>query len=396
MKLTKLRIDALEYEGDGKARDVRWDDEVPGFGVRIYPSGRKAFVLSYRVHGRKRFFTLGAYGPLTLDKARVLALRRKADLIDGKDPLAQREEATNAKTVAELCQLYMERHAINLRTASEEKRRIEQHILPRWGNVKVQALKRSEIANAHHSVGKDRPYEANRRLALLRRILNRARQWGVVEESLPNPATGIPMHPEKSRDRWVTPEELPRLAQAIDEEPNIYARAALWLYLLTGMRKSELLTAKWDDIDWERNELRLGDTKAGRVHYVPFSPPAIAVLQTIPRQEFNPYILAGKKRGAHLVNIHKPWCRVREKASVQDVRLHDLRRTVGSWLAQAGNDLHLIGKVLNHSNLSTTQVYARFGQDVVHKALEDHGARIMAAAGKSAPAEVVELDKRRR
>ena len=396
MKLTKAKIDAFKYEGDGKSRDVRWDDAIRGFGLRIYPSDRKAFVLSYRTHGRKRLITLGEFGPLTLENARNAATRRKGDLIDGKDPLAQREAASKVKTMGELCRVYLERHAINLRTASEEKRRIDQHILPLWENRRVDALKRSEIAEAHHKVGQDRPYEANRRLALLRRILNKARLWGFVDEGWPNPAVGIPMHPEESRDRWVTPDELPRLAKAIDEEPNVYVRSALWLFLLTGMRKSELLQAKWEDIDWDREELRLGKTKSGRTHYVPLSPPAVAVLRTVPRQEFNRYILCGARKGQHLVNISIPWYRVRERAGVPDVRLHDLRRTVGSWLAQAGNDLHLIGKVLNHSNLATTQVYARFSQDVVHKALDDHGARIMAAAGKAKPAEVVELHGRRK
>jgi len=117
----------------------------------------------------------------------------------------------------------------------------------------------------------------------------------------------------------------------------------------------------------------------------------MAILQTIPRQEANPYIFAGAKKGRHMVNITRPWFRVREQAGVPDVRLHDLRRTVGSWLAQAGNDLHLIGKVLNHSNLSTSAIYARFSQDVVHKAMDEHATRIMAAAGKKQPAEVVDL-----
>jgi len=162
----------------------------------------------------------------------------------------------------------------------------------------------------------------------------------------------------------------------------VYARAALWLYLLTGVRKSELLGARWDDIDWDRKELRLGETKAGRVHYVPLSEPALAILNDLPRHEGNPHILPGARKGQHLVNISKPWLRVRKAAGVVDVRLHELRRTVVSWLAQAGNDLHLIGKVLGHSTVTTTAVYARFGQDVVHQALEEHGKRLMEAAGK--------------
>ncbi len=336
MKLTKLRIDAFRYEGDGKSRDVRWDDAVTGFGLRIYPSGRKAFVLSYRTQGRKRLLTLGEYGTLTLDKARDLAIRQKGQVIDGKDPLAERKSVAGAKTVAELCHTYLDRYAVHKKSVSEDKRRIAQHVVPLWGNRKVEHLKRAEIAEAHHNVGQDHPYEANRRLALIRRMLNLARHWGFVDEGWPNPASGIPMHPEQSRDRWVTPEELPRLAQAIDEEPNVYIRSTLWLYLLTGMRRNELLRAKWDDIDWNRNELRLGETKAGRTHYVPLSPPALAILESIPRQEFNPYILCGARKGRHLVNINKPWVRVRERAGVMDVRLHDLRRTVGTRTQAVG------------------------------------------------------------
>jgi integrase len=193
------------------------------------------------------------------------------------------------------------------------------------------------------------------------------------------------MHPEQSRERWLRADELPRVAEAIDQEPNLYIRSALWLYLLTGMRKSELLQAKWEHIDWERSELRLGETKGGRTHYVPLSPAALAVLQAVPRQEDNSYILAGARKGQHLVNIALAWGRIRKRAGIEDVRLHDLRRTVGSWLAQSGSSLHLVGSILGHRNLATTQIYARLGQDVAHRALDDHGKRILAAARKIGP-----------
>jgi integrase len=117
----------------------------------------------------------------------------------------------------------------------------------------------------------------------------------------------------------------------------------------------------------------------------------MAILRDLPRLENNPYILPGHIHGRSLVNINKPWTRIRKAAGVEDVRLHDLRRTVGSWLAQAGNSLHLIGRVLNHSNQSTTAVYARFGQDHVRQALEEHASKLMGAAGKRPAAEVVNI-----
>ena len=216
-------------------------------------------------------------------------------------------------------------------------------------------------------------------------MLNKAKLWGFVDEAWPNPATGIPTHPEESRERWITPVELPSLAKAIDEESNIYIRSALWLYLLTGARKNELLNARWNDVDWDRKELKLSETKAGRSHYIALNEPAIQILRSLPQQNRNPHLFPGAKEGQHLVNISKAWLRVRKRAGVEDARLHDLRRTVGSWLAQSGNDLHLIGKVLNHSQLATTAIYARFSQDIVHQAMEGHGKRILDAAGRTKP-----------
>jgi integrase len=458
-KLTKRTIDAATYNGTGNARCMLWDDDVPGFGVRIFPGGKRSFVLSYRVNGRKRLLTLGAYGALTLDQARKLARRELAKVESGNtDPLEERQKATRGETVADLVEAYMERHGNAKKSGGDDQRRIDRYILPAWRNLKAAAIKRADVAALHSKIGKRGPYEANRVLALLSKMFELARRWGYVPENHVNPARDVDRFKEAKRDRWITPEELPHLAAAINAEPNESARFGLWLYLLTGARKSELLQARWDDIDLDRGELRLADTKAGRTHYIPLSAAALALLRQIPRHPGNPFVLPGSgprgataeekaKRPAALVNISKPWNRVRTAATlarwreepevaalidrlteqragtkskhaakdwtpsptlaeireaaaaesldlppaIDDVRLHDLRRTVGSWLAQAGNSLHLIGRVLNHSNQSTTAVYARFGEDTVRTALEQHGEKILGAAGLAPTAEVATL-----
>lgn len=461
-KLTKRAIDAAAYEGDGKSRHVLWDSDLNGFGCRIYPTGRKAFVLSYRINGRKRMMTIGSYGALTLDQARKRARAELAKVETGdSDPLEIRQQAAKGETIADLCTAYMERHGNAKKSGNDDQRRINQHILPPWKNLKASAIKRADVAALHSKIGKQHPYEANRLLALLGKMFELARRWGYVPEDHHNPARDIDRFKEAKRDRWITPQELPHLAQAINQEPNQSARFGLWLYLLTGARKSELLQARWSEIDRDRAELRIADTKAGRTHYIPLSAAALVLLDQIPREPGNPYILPGRgpsaasdkaKAPAHLVNISKPWLRVKTAATlarwrevpevaalidrlsierarskskhtakdynpapslaeirqaaaaegielpraVDDVRLHDLRRTVGSWLAQAGNSLHLIGRVLNHSNASTTQVYARFGEDSVRAALEQHGARIIGAAGLAPSAEVTELHPTRK
>ena len=394
MKLTKRAIDSFIYQGNATHRDVRWDAALPGFGVRIYPNGRKAFVLSYRALGRKRLMTLGTYGILTLDQARDQARLQLASVIDGSDPLDKRKQAAQGKTIKDLGVAYLERHAkTHKKSWKEDERRINRYVLPIWGSLKVIAVKRADVAALHGKLGQATPYEANRVLELLAKMFSLARRWGYLDENAANPAKDIDRFKERKRDRWVTHKELPQLVQAIDLERNMYAKAALWLYLLTGVRRAELLKVRWEDIDLDRRELRLPETKAGRVHYVPLSEAALSVLRRLPRIEGNPYLLPGHVHGRPLVNIDKPWRRVRKAAGIEDVRLHDLRRTVGSWLAQAGNSLHLIGKVLNHSNPSTTAIYARFGQDQVRQALEDHGRRILGVASGEPTANVVSMKR---
>jgi integrase len=381
--LTMKQIEGFIYEGPAPRRDVRWDDSPAGFGIRIYPSGRKSFLISYRIHNRKRQMTLGDVGVITLDEARKKAKKALAKLLDGIDPLEERDKAAHGEIMKSLADTYMSRYAkVHKKTWETDEKRIERHVTPNIGNRQIKSITRNELAALHSRIGATAPYEANRVIELLSKMFELAKQWGFLEENASNPAKGIKAFKEEKRDRWVTPEELPKLTQAIDREENFYARHAIWLYLLTGTRKSELLEAKWEDIDMVRRELRLPDTKAGRKHYIPLSDPALLILKNLPRLEGNPYIFPGQVEGQHLINIDKPWRRIKAQAGIEDVRLHDLRRTVGSWLAQSGNSLHLIGKVLNHSNQSTTAVYARFAQDHVRQALEDHGSKIMAIAGK--------------
>jgi len=392
MKLTKKAIDTATYTGNGNDRQVVWDDNLSGFGLRVYPTGKKAFVLSYRHNGRKRMITIGQYGALTLDQAKKEAQKYLVDVIQGDDPLAVREKERTGNTLKQLCAAYVDRHAIKKKSAHADIRRINTHLLPAWGALKASAIKRSDVAAIHAKIGKNNgEYEANRVLALLSKLFELAELWGFVDEGHPNPARGVQKFNEIQRDRYVTHEELPILIEAIQNEPNESAKQAIWLYLLTGLRKEELLNARWDNIDTDRNEIKIEDTKNGKSHYLPLSAAALAMLDSIPKVDGNPYIVVGKNSGAHLVNVDKPWRRVRKAAGIEDVRIHDLRRTVGSWLAQAGNDLHLIGRVLNHTNVSTTKIYARFGQDNVRTALERHGELILAKAGLKPSAEIVDI-----
>ena len=392
--LTAKSINAMTFNDRGNTKDIRWSDKIKGFGMRLYPSGNKSFVLSYRVNNRKRLMVLGDFGILTVTQAEDKAKKELSKVIDNIDPMEGRDIRRKAGTFEQLASDYIERYAKpRKKTWEQDQARLKKHLLPKFGTLPALSITHNDLAKFHSKIGKTRPYEANRLIELLAVMFKKGIVWGLLPDDFKNPANNIEAFREHKRERWVTPEELPRLAESIDQEQNPYVRGAIWLYLLTGLRKNELLSAKWEYIDWDRKELNLPDTKSGKPLHLPLSSEAITLLEGIPRIENNPYILIGLKEGQHLVNINKPWGRIRARAKVDDVRLHDLRRTVGSWLAQSGNSLHLIGKVLNHSNTATTEVYARFAQDHVREALEAHGKKIMGIAGKRDTAQILDINK---
>lgn len=405
-KLTNATIAKMTYAYavDSNEKDFRWDEEVANFGVRVYPSGKKSFVIGYRHKGDRRVMVLAGCDEMTYKEAKEFAQDKFSEIRkDKKDPRLEKQRALRGEKIATLCLEYMERYAkVEKKSWIDDERRINRYILPKWGSRRIDSVTQAEVSKLHHEIGvgkggkKGARYQANRIRELLATMFNKAKEWGLLEKTAENPAQGITDFKEIKRDRWVTHEELPRLAQAIEAEKNLYARAALWMYLFTGARRSELLNAKWADVDSVREELRLVDTKNGKTHYLPLSKPAVALLESLPKESKNPYIFPGLKTGAHLVNIDKPWRRVREKAEVEDVRLHDLRRTVGSWLAQDGNTLHLVGRVLNHSSQATTAIYARFAQDNLRAALEKHSGNILEHAGSAAPKMVTRTRKTRR
>jgi len=415
VRLTKRYVDGAKYRGQkyspgAKSRDVRWDDQLSGFGLRIYPSGKKSFILTYRHGGLQRLVTLGQYPSITLYQARSLAQKYRGMLAEGKDPQeVKRKDAASRYTMAQLCGEYLERYAKpHKKSWKGDDYRIQKHILPTLGRKPVREVSREKITTLHNEIGSKQgnPYEANRTLSLLARMFELAKLWGHLEDSAANPAHGVKKFPERKRDRWITPEELPRLMKAIDsyvkmpsmesknEEVKPYIRYVFWLYLLTGLRRNELLRAKWEDVNLERGELRLPDTKAGRSHVIPLTPTAQAILKEIPRQHGNPYIFPGTKPGRHLVNVNSAWRKIRKSAGLEDVRIHDLRRSVASWLVNSGTPLPVIQHVLNHSTLSATQVYTKLRQDPIKSAFDIVSRIFEAARGLGSEADVVDFPGR--
>ncbi|RTL42771.1 MAG: DUF4102 domain-containing protein [Candidatus Melainabacteria bacterium] len=383
MKLTQASILGITYSKIQGSQDVRWDDTLPGFGVRVYPTGKKSFVVKYRIHGRQRTMVIAPCNLMTLEEARNRAKRIFVNILDGKDPLAEREK--KPILFDELCVAYMERHSKPYKSVNEsreDQRRIDNYLLPAWRNRAVASIEQSDVAALHSKIGINKvgkrggPYAANRVRELIHKMFECAKIYKMLEAHAINPAKGIEDFPEKARSRFVTEDEMPRLAQAISAYPNPYIQAALWLYLLTGLRHQELLRLKWTDIDFTARMARIGLTKNGLVHYAPLSAAAVEILRRIPRKQNNSYVFCGHLAGKPLYRIQAAWKTIRKNAGIEDVLIHDLRRTCGAWLAMSGHSLPVISKVLNQTNEQVTAVYARISDPHAKGALESHGAKV--------------------
>lgn len=371
-RLTKRLIDAAKPPPSGQV--FLRDDELRGFALRI-TRGSKSFIVEREIHGRVRRMTLGRYGVHTVEQARDLARMKIGEIAAGKDPVEERRQNRNSITFGELERLYLDRHAIHKKSASNDIGMIKKW-LSEWRSRRLNTITRSDVTSKHAEMGSlGHKTWANRMVALVRTMFNLAFDWG--HHPGPNPASRIKFFKEVKRDRFVRPDELPALWKALQDEPNPYVRGAFFIALLTGARRSEVLGMKWADLDLKQGLWRIPDTKADRPHTLPLPRTVVEELLKLPRLEGNPYVFCGRWGRKNLNNVSKPWLRIRKEAGLNDVRIHDLRRTLGSWLVASGASLPLIGKALNHSQPATTAIYARLELDPVREALEANAERML-------------------
>ena len=371
-RLTKRAVDAAKTDGSGWT----WlgDDEVPGFGALIYPSGTKTFALRYRTRsGRQRMLKLGQYGELTVQEGRDLARKEKIRVLEGEDPRTERErEAAGIATVCDLMSRWIEEHAKPHRKSwREDERRAEGRIRPVLGRIRLDDLTPDRLASWHQSIGKDAPTEANRCLETLRAAWRWAGRHGVLPDGLQDPTTNVTRFRERSRERWLRREELERLMAETRKEDDPHVRAAIPLLLLTGLRKAELLSARWEEVDLERAEIRLAETKSGEAQVRLLPSPAVAILRDLPRFRESPFVFPSPTDPqTHRKDIKSQWEAIRKAAGLEDVTLHNLRRTAGSFMAQAGIPIQVIQHVLGHAHPGVTKVYARLASENEREALE--------------------------
>ena len=393
LRLNKRAIESATYKGAGA--DYRWDTELPSFGVRVYPSGRKSFVITYRVRGKQRFFTLGRFGEITLQQARAVALEHLGKARQGEDPAGERMAYRQAPILKDLAERYMAEHARVHKKATSiqmDDRMWQQHVLPSLGGRKVADISRDDVSKLHGSLSAT-PAIANHVRRLLCKAFNLAEVWGWRPDGS-NPTRHVKRFKEGKRERFLSGAELARLAECLAEAERTAterpeAIAGIRLLVLTGCRRGEILNLRWQDVDFEARCLRLPDSKTGaKVVYL--NAPALQVLAGLERHDGKDLVLPGRISGRP-ITLNDPWRRIRKAAQVEDVRIHDLRHTYASVGVSSGLSLSVIGGLLGHSQLATTERYSHLADDPVRQGAERIGAAIEAAMLGKAGAEVVPL-----
>ena len=369
--ISRRTVAALKVEKD----TVFWDSELLGFGVRVYPSGSKYYVVQTRAGGAAaKRVTVGRHGVITAEEARrraaLIIARIKAGEAPVPEPMALR--LTDGPTVGELAARYLAEHVAvrcKPKTVAMYRLIIEKHIVPALGKLCAPEASQTHVAELHYKL-RAMPVMANQVVDTLSRIFKTAEDRGLVPAGS-NPCRYQVKYKERKRERFLTEEEFRRLGRVLSAAEtcrgvSVHAVAAIRLLLLTGCRRNEILTLRWEDVDLEANELQLSDSKTGP-RAISLSPEAVRVLTQLPRVPDNPWVIPGKVKGSYMRNVNDPWKIIRQRAGLEDVRLHDLRHSYASRALALGESLPMIGKLLGHSKIETTARYAHLARDSVQE-----------------------------
>ena len=394
MQFTKARIAALEPV-PGKRITV-YDEGQKGLCIRVTPAGAKAFYCVRKVEGKVEWVRIGDAAAVTIEAARTRAAEIVNDIARGINPAEQKRIRKAEMAFSDLFSEWVkECKAKGKKSLGNDERNYRLH-LQGIAKKKLSDIERQTIRRLHAKIGTSSGiYQANRVLALTRAVFN----FGIKTLDIPgliNPAAGLKMHREESRDRRLHADEMPRFFEALAAEENPDVRDYVMLSLLTGARRSNVLAMHWQEINLERKTWTIpgSKAKAGDSIAVPLTDAAIEVLQS--RAETSGaqgWVFPGPGRTGHLVEPKKGWQRLLQRAGIDDLRIHDLRRSLASFQIDAGVSLAVIGKGLGHHSQQTTAVYARLAQDPVADAWQKGTDAILVAAGVKKPVEVTPTQK---
>lgn len=387
-KLTKTVVDATKPSPDGEV--FVWDTELEGFGIRVHPSGRKVYMVRYRVKDAKRTQrkqVVARCSDMPPEKARDLARKIFAQVAEGIDPMKARAEEKEAPTVEAMSERYMKEHAKPFkkpRSVELDAKNWRMHILPVLGAKRVKEVTRAQVLALFGSLS-DRPATANQCLALLSKAFNLAEDWDWRDRNT-NPCHKVKKYQLRERELILTPDQIKSLSDTMTvllaENAITQPMATLVrLLMLTGCRLREIMHAKQAWVDRERALLLLPDSKVGQ-RKIALSPAAMMIIDAVPEGE---WIIAGKVKGEPLQTPYKPWALIKKRAGIpKELRIHDLRHTAGSLGHMAGLSQKEIAIMLGHAQLSTTERYIHGAAGQAAAVAEKLGNVITLAWNKSA------------
>ncbi len=408
VNFTKAVIEAAKPPAPGE-RLVLMDTKAPGLQCRITPTGVKTFSIYRRAKGgQPERVTLGKFPDMSVEKARTEAAKINAAIASGDSPAQIKRAHREERTFGELFEEYLEQHAKHKkRSWKKDERNYHLYLEKPFGKKKLSDITRANVDAVHAGISRQfkatrskatpgtaknatvtppkrkSGATANRILALVSSVFSWSVRVGLCET---NPAKGIKKNPERSRERFLQSDELPKFFKSLAMEENAVIRDYALVSLLTGARRANVMAMRWDQISFERKEWHIPRTKNDDPQTIPLMDEVIHVLHQRAGNG-SAYVFPGEGKHGHLAEPRRGWERILKRAGIKDLRIHDLRRTMGSWQAKSGASLLIVGKSLGHKSAQATAVYSRLDLDPVRKSVETATGAILEAAGvkKTAP-----------
>lgn len=346
-----------------------YDKHVQGLELMITHQGAKSFKVYRKFQETPVRISLGKYPQMTIEEARRKAQKVISELISGKNPNEEKKKIRSEITFGKMFDTFMERYSKQQKKSWKHDEREVNRFLPHWFQRKLSSITKQEVQVLHEKIRAENGlYQANRLLERIKVIYNKAIEWGWEGT---NPARGIKKFKEKSRNRFLHPDELPSFFESLELEQNDTVKDYIYVSLLTGARKSNILSMRWEDINFERQEWLIPETKNGESLRIPLVPKTLEILKNrLQRYGMGEWVFEGSGQTGHLIEPKSGWKRILERAGIKNLRLHDLRRTVGSWQAATGANSYIIGSTLGHKDQKSTAVYARLNIDPIRASLE--------------------------
>jgi integrase len=397
INFTKKALEALPVPPQRRA--VYRDSQTRGLGVMLQPTGHRAFFWFRKIRGRPTWKTIGLFPDLSIDQARARAAELNAALASwkardycGDDPIIRRRHVTLGFVLNDYVEKRLSVHAKDPIRAISYIRWQFNTYLASWRDRKLGEIRRVDVRDLHAKIGESHgKITANRLIQCLRTFFN----WALKSElwSGENPARGISLYPESSRTRFVQPDELPKLFKALSEENNLDLRDFVLLALFTGARRSNVFAMRWEQLDLKRGLWSIPHPKNRMPYIVPLTDEALEILKQ--RRVFGSpeWVFPSGGQAGHIGDVKRSWRQLLKRAQINSLRIHDLRRTLGSWQAGVGVSLPIIGKTLGHQSSDATEIYARLHLEPVRNAIRTATAAML-SAGKVSKRKLLRIHHR--